>query len=70
MPLLPWFKNELNSKINNYWLDDKLIRRQELFNPQEISNLKKKITSSNPGDIQAIIWALIVFQHWWIKNFD
>jgi len=70
VPLLPWFKNELQSKINDVWLKDEFIEEQGIFNLQKIKELKNRIHAVNPGDVQATIWALIVFQHWWMKNFD
>ncbi len=70
VPLLQWFKSELNDPINNKWLKDEFIIHQGIFNVHKIRQLKDKIFSSNPGDVQATIWALIVFQHWWTKIFD
>ncbi|NOZ45249.1 MAG: asparagine synthase (glutamine-hydrolyzing) [Chlorobi bacterium] len=69
VPLLQWFRTELNSSINKEWLNDDFIKEQNIFNIKKIKQIKKRIISSNPGDIQATVWALIVFQHWWKKNF-
>ncbi len=68
VPLLKWFRNELSSFINDDILEENFIAEQNIFNPIEVSNLKKKLNSSNPGETPARIWALIVFQQWW-KNF-
>ncbi len=67
VPLLKWLKNELNTFINNDVLESSFIKEQDIFNPVEISKLKKQLHSSNPGETPARIWALIVFQQWW-KN--
>ena len=67
VPLLKWFQTELRSKIENVWLDDKFIREQNVFDANEIYLLKQQLFSDDPGDIQARIWALIVFQNWWLK---
>jgi asparagine synthase (glutamine-hydrolysing) len=48
-------------------LSKKFIEEQGIFNYTEIEKLKKKLFSSNPGDVHARIWGLIVFQNWWKK---
>jgi asparagine synthase (glutamine-hydrolysing) len=67
VPLLKWFRNELKSLIMDDLLEDKFILDQNIFNPVEIKNIKAKLFSSNPGDVHAQIWGLIVFQYWWKK---
>lgn len=69
VPLLKWFRNELKDLIQNDLLDDAFIREQGIFDPSTVQRLKKQLYSTNPGDIHARIWALIVFQFWWKKNF-
>ena len=65
VPLLKWFRSELKETILNKWLSDEFIIEQNIFNPKVINNLKKKLFSSNPADIHAQIWSIIVFQHWY-----
>ena len=65
VPLLKWFRNELNDLIMNDLLGDAFIEEQGLFHLTEIQRLKKKLMSSDPGDTATHIWTLIVFQHWW-----
>jgi len=67
VPLMKWFQTELKSRINDVWLNDKFIKEQNVFDPNEISLLKQQLFSTNSGEIQARIWALIVFQNWWMK---
>ena len=67
VPLLSWFRNELRSKIENDLLSDDFIEEQGLFNVVAIKELKKQLFSNNPEDVQATIWALIVFNTWWKK---
>ncbi|HNW98247.1 MAG TPA: asparagine synthase (glutamine-hydrolyzing) [Bacteroidales bacterium] len=69
VPLLKWFRNELKSLIFDELLEEKFITQQNIFNPTEISLLKNKLLSNNPGDAAARIWALAVFQYWWKKYF-
>ena len=70
VPLLPWFRKELKDQILNVWLHDDFIREQGLFNSNVINKLKRRLFSSNPGEIHAQIWALVVFQHWYKKYYS
>lgn len=65
VPLLKWFRKEMKSMIVDDLLSRKTIEEQGIFHYPEIDNLKKKLFSSNPGDVHARIWGLIVFQRWW-----
>jgi asparagine synthase (glutamine-hydrolysing) len=69
VPILEWFRNELWSKIDNDLLKDSFILEQDIFNLEEIRNLKEQLQSNNPEDSAAKIWALLVFQNWWKKYF-
>ena len=64
VPLLGWFRTELRTAIDEL-LDKEFIVEQQVFNPEEIQQLKSKINDKNPGDVHATVWALVVFQHWW-----
>ena len=65
VPLLNWFKGELNSLINEDLLSKKLVDEQQLFNWPAIQTLLNKLHSNDPGDSATHIWNLIVFQTWW-----
>jgi asparagine synthase (glutamine-hydrolysing) len=65
VPLLKWFRKEMKSMIVDDLLSKKLIEEQGIFNYAEIEKLKAQLFSSNPGDVHARIWGLIVFQFWW-----
>lgn len=67
VPLLKWFRNELNSRIFDDLLGKDYIHNQGLFHFEAIKKLKQTLHSQNPGDSIARIWALFVFQHWWRK---
>jgi asparagine synthase (glutamine-hydrolysing) len=69
VPLLPWLRQDLKGLIEDDLLSDRFIKEQGIFNPSEIARLRKKLFSSDPGDIHARIWALVVFQWWYKKNF-
>jgi len=65
VPLLKWLRKEMKSLIENDLLSEKFILEQNIFDYPAIAQLKKQLFSSNPGDVHARIWALIVFQWWW-----
>jgi asparagine synthase (glutamine-hydrolysing) len=69
VPLLKWFRREMKSLIMDDLLSEKFIQQQNIFDYNEIKKLKTQLFSSNPGDIHARIWALIVFQWWWKKYY-
>lgn len=68
VPLLKWLRTEMKSTITDDLLSKKAIEEQGLFYYPEVENLKKKLFSSNPGDVHARIWGLVVFQ-WWMKKY-
>ncbi len=70
VPLIKWFQTELKDELFNNYLNDDFIQHQGIFNLSEIKKLKKRLFSNNPGDIQAHLWAMLVFQHWWKKYMD
>jgi len=57
----------MKSLIVDDLLSEKNITEQGIFNYTEIEKLKIQLFSSNPQDVHARIWALIVFQWWWRK---
>lgn len=65
VPLLKWFRHELKSLIKHDLLNDTFIREQGVFDSHAIAALIQQLYSSNPGDVHAKIWALLVFQSWW-----
>jgi asparagine synthase (glutamine-hydrolysing) len=67
VPLLKWFRNEMKSLIMDDLLSEKFITEQAVFDYREIDKLKRQLFSSNPQDIHARIWGLVVFQWWWKK---
>ncbi len=67
VPLLKWLRKEMKSLIEDDLLSERFIRDQNIFEYSTINQLKKQLFSSNPGDVHARIWGLIVFQWWWKK---
>lgn len=65
VPLLKWLRTEMRDLILNDLLSEETIREQGIFEWDAVSVLTQKLFSSNPGDVHARIWALVVFQWWW-----
>ncbi len=70
VPLLKWMRTGLRSLIEDDLLSDSFIDRQGLFDKSVTSALKQQLFNSNPGEIEARMWGLIVFQYWWKKHMD
>ncbi len=66
VPLLKWFRGDLRGMIDEL-LDEKFLKEQQVFHPEEVRNIRKQLHSNDPGDSAARIWGLIVFQSWWKK---
>lgn len=67
VPLLNWFRKELNGLLFDDLLASKFIEEQQIFNMESIKMLRKKLQSNNPGDSAATLWALLAFQYWFRK---
>ncbi len=67
VPLLEWFKGDLSDYLNREIFNREFIMHQGIFDVESIFEIKRILNSSNPGDIHARIWALLVFQSWWKK---
>lgn len=68
LPLWKWLNNELKNEVQTKWLSKELINDQKLFNYDAVESLQKQLFSNNPGDSAAKVWALIVFQNWYLQN--
>lgn len=69
VPLLPWFKNELRGRLDEWVFNEKRIRDQGIFRWDELAALRSKLHSWDPGDSHVLVWSLLVFQHWWSRYF-
>ena len=69
VPLLKWFSTDLKNMITKDLLSEEFIMEQGIFNYREVRKLLTQLYGSSPGDAVARVWGLIVFQHWWKKNF-
>ena len=69
VPLLNWMQGELKGIIENDLLSNSFLDDQGIFDPAEMTQLKKQLWSKDPQDAPARIWGLLVFQNWWKKYF-
>lgn len=69
IPMLKWFREELNSYIFDELLNEQFINEQGIFNYEYIKGLRKKLSSGGAANIVEQLWVLIVFQHWYKKYF-
>ncbi len=69
VPLLKWMQGDLKPYLMEI-LNDDFIIAQNIFDLNAIQTLKKRLNSNNPEDVQGQLWALLVFQYWWKKNFN
>ena len=65
IPIYDWLSEEIGEIMNGPLFTAEFVKNQGLFNYEEILKLKNDWGKTNFGDKIYIIWALIVFQHWW-----
>jgi len=69
VPMLGWFRKELNSFIFDDLLNEKFIKDQGLFDYKFILQMKNQLFSTNTENIVSQLWILIVFQNWYKKYY-
>ncbi len=67
LPLWKWLNTALKTEIEEKWLSKAIIEDQKLFNYEAVNECKNQLYSNSPGDSPAKIWALIVFQNWYMN---
>jgi asparagine synthase (glutamine-hydrolysing) len=68
VPLHTLLTEGLKDYLNEFLSED-FILKQNIFNPQAIKFILNKLNSNNPEDSAATVWAILVFNFWWKKNF-
>ncbi len=68
VPLTSLLRTIISNQNTQYLFSQDFIHNQNLFNFNHIQFLLKSLFSNNLKDTPYTIWALLVFQHWWIKN--
>lgn len=69
VPMLNWFKHELNNYLFNDLLNETRIREQGILNPAYVESIRKELMSSVTHDTVEKIWILLSFQYWYNKYF-
>jgi len=64
-PIQEWLKNELKEYFEEY-LNEKTLNQHELFNVQEVINLKKQYTDGVNINANKL-WYILMFQMWYKK---
>lgn len=67
VPLLQWFRTDLYSELEGLFSGDR-ISEQGIFDQQMVNDLLISLKNGKGGDVQATIYALLVFQRWWKMN--
>jgi len=68
VPLLPWFKNELNGLLIET-LNLEKIHAQKVLNPTAVQIQLNRLDSMKSGELPFILWSLFVWQTWYDKTF-
>ncbi|MBI3135312.1 MAG: asparagine synthase (glutamine-hydrolyzing) [Bacteroidetes bacterium] len=68
IPLQSWLNEEIDALFSaDYFTRDYLIH-QNLFHPEFIGAIKSDWKSGKIGERIYLVWALVVFQHWYHEN--
>ena len=65
IPLKEWLSQEVEAWLNGPLFAEDYLKKQGLFCPKKIHSLQKQWNKPGFGDRMYIVWALIIFQHWW-----
>jgi asparagine synthase (glutamine-hydrolysing) len=69
IPLEEWLGDLISDQFESRIFSEAYLREQGIFNPAYITRLRKMWIEKNPGEHIYTSWALLVFQHWYDKNF-
>ncbi|NOQ73999.1 MAG: asparagine synthase (glutamine-hydrolyzing) [Crocinitomix sp.] len=68
IPIKEWLNDEIQTILNGPLFTGEFIKNQGLFKHAYILKLQAEWSQPNFGDKIYMVWALIVFQHWWARN--
>ena len=68
VPMNKWFKTEMRPMIDRYLQSSEFVGTQKLFRHDVIGNVVDVVLNQKHHDYQAVMWSLLVFQHWYGKN--
>lgn len=65
IPIREWLGDELEKQFNTEKFSREYLEKQGVFNPEYVAELKIAWNDPRFGDKIYLVWALLVFQHWW-----
>lgn len=68
IPLKEWLGDELDTIFEGELFSKDYLAQQGLFSWEYVQTLRKNWRKSSFGDSIYLVWALVVYQHWWNKN--
>ncbi|MFT5822181.1 MAG: asparagine synthase (glutamine-hydrolyzing) [Crocinitomix sp.] len=68
IPIKEWLNDEIENILNGPFFTAEFIKNQGLFKHVYIMKLKEEWSKPNFGDKIYMVWSLIVFQYWWVRN--
>ena len=68
LPLRKWMMQSMRNEIEKHWLSREFIDEQKVFRYTSVNDIKQRAFSSNPGDSAAKLWALVIFQNWYLRH--
>ncbi len=69
VPMNSWFKTEMRPMIDTYLQSVDFLESQKIFRPDVVGTVVDKVLNSKHHDLQAVMWSLLVFQHWY-RNYE
>ncbi len=70
IPLKEWLDDEIHARLSSPSFQTEYLNKQGLFNAAAISELRRDWSTKNFGDRIYVVWALIVFQHWYMRHYS
>ena len=65
IPIREWLGQELEGQLSTEKFSRQYLEEQGIFNPDYIAELKLAWNNPRFGDKIYLVWALLIFQHWW-----
>lgn len=67
VPLTKWVVQSWEQITQKEWFEKDYIRKQGLFKPEGIEQLRNQVQGKQPGESAIQMWAYIVFQNWYSR---
>lgn len=67
VPLTKWVVQGWDKITQKEWFEKDYIRKQGLFKPEGVEQLRNQVQGKQPGESAIQMWAYIVFQNWYSR---